>query len=104
MSALLTEARERGDRRMVLEVIESNASAVALYSRHGFRECRRLLGFSGHPTACDVQSARLEEIDLRRVGRALSRVLPVDWPWLIDGQTMSVITAPAVGYECCGSF
>src|SRR5690348_5198116 len=42
---MLDEARARGDRRVVLEVIETNAPAVRLYERAGFAATRRLVGF-----------------------------------------------------------
>src|SRR4051812_44851211 len=41
----IAEARARGERRMVLEVIEGNAPAVALYTKLGFRPRRRLVGY-----------------------------------------------------------
>ncbi len=43
---LLAESKERGERRMELEVIASNAAAVRLYEKCGFRRIRRLVGFS----------------------------------------------------------
>ena len=42
---LLEEARVRRDRLMVLEVIEQNPAACALYRREGFREMGRLCGW-----------------------------------------------------------
>lgn len=42
---LLEEGEERADDAMVLEVIEQNPRARALYRRHGFRELGRLLGW-----------------------------------------------------------
>jgi Acetyltransferase (GNAT) family len=39
---LLDEAKSRADATMMLEEIEQNPRAVALYSRHGFCEISRL--------------------------------------------------------------
>src|SRR5688572_20524110 len=46
---LLDEAKARGDRLMVLEVIEQNTAAVELYRACGFQAIRRLVGFAGPP-------------------------------------------------------
>ena len=45
MGELIAEAKGRGERRMVLEVIEGNLAAVALYRGRGFCVRRRLLSF-----------------------------------------------------------
>ena len=42
---LIEEARERGDRMMVLEVIEQNPAACCLYRSENFRELSRLVGW-----------------------------------------------------------
>ena len=43
---LLHESVLSGESRMVLEVIQKNAAAVALYESEGFHRTRELLGFS----------------------------------------------------------
>ena len=45
VTARLVEARERGDRMMVLEVIEQNPAACCLYRSENFRELTRLFGW-----------------------------------------------------------
>lgn len=45
LEKLLEEGEQRGDEAMVLEVIEQNPRAHALYRRHGFRELGRLVGW-----------------------------------------------------------
>ena len=45
MDHLLGEGETRGDEAMILEVIEQNPRAVAVYRRHGFEELGRLLGW-----------------------------------------------------------
>lgn len=42
---LFADAKERGDSAMMLEVIEQNPRAHAVYRRHGFREVTRLLSW-----------------------------------------------------------
>ena len=46
---LVDEARGRGDAAMMLEVIEQNPRAVALYRRHGFHEITKLLSWRRNP-------------------------------------------------------
>jgi len=50
MQAAIEQARERGDERMVLEVIASNEAALALYAGLGFERRRKLVGYR-HPAA-----------------------------------------------------
>lgn len=47
LQAAVSEARERGDVRLRLEVFEVNAPARALYERTGFRAVQRLVGYDG---------------------------------------------------------
>lgn len=51
LARLFEEADERGDEAMMLEVIEQNPRAHALYRRHGFHEVGRLLGWRRSATA-----------------------------------------------------
>ncbi len=46
----LEEARQRGERRALLEVIVQNLVALNLYRSRGFRELRAYQGFEGRPT------------------------------------------------------
>lgn len=84
---LLEEARARRDRRMVLEVIEQNPAACALYRREGFREMGRLCGWrrpvpEGEPAASGTPGA------LREISVATASQLPAaqefpELPWAI---------------------
>ncbi len=49
LSAALGEARDRGARRVWLEVRASNAPAQALYAGHGFRVTARRPNYYTHP-------------------------------------------------------
>src|SRR5688572_32117822 len=69
---LLAEAKARGDRTMVLEVIEQNTAAVELYRACGFQTIRRLIGFAGPAPSDATLSPNLSEIDLREVADAVT--------------------------------
>jgi ribosomal protein S18 acetylase RimI-like enzyme len=98
MERLLADARARGDRRMVLEVIAQNAAAVRLYEAMGFQRKRRLLGFAGPAPAGLRPVAELAEVGVSDVAAAIRRQPVVDWPWQISGATIAQLPAPAAGY------
>lgn len=104
MEHLIAEAKARGDRRMVLEVIDSNVAAVRLYEAVGFQSVRRLVGFAGPPPAGLVAVPALAEADLRSVAAALVRQEAVGWPWQLSGETIAQLTPPAVGYALDGAW
>ncbi len=45
MEHLIEEARARGEKEMLLEVIEQNTAGVKLYEKVGFNKVRRLVGY-----------------------------------------------------------
>jgi GNAT superfamily N-acetyltransferase len=94
METLIGEARERGEREMVLEVIEQNETALRLYRRCGFEPVRRLLGFVRKAHPGDRQD-ELEEIDLRMLGRLISQYGFPDLPWQLSGESIAQLTPPA---------
>jgi ribosomal protein S18 acetylase RimI-like enzyme len=55
---LLDEARARGDRMMVLEVIEQNPPAYALYEKEAFRALARLCGWRRLPGRATAELSR----------------------------------------------
>jgi ribosomal protein S18 acetylase RimI-like enzyme len=98
MERLITEARVRGDKEMVLEVIEQNAPAVHLYQKFGFETVRRLLGYkieNPQVTSDDL----LEEIDISEMGRLISLYGLRDLPWQISAETIALHTPPARTYK-----
>lgn len=99
MAQLLTEARARGERTMVLEVIEQNAPAVKLYEDCGFQKVRRLTGHAGKPKAPADAAAALEEIDARELARMVAEHGLPDLPWQISAETVAHATPPAVAYR-----
>lgn len=104
VARLIAEAKARGDRGYVLEVIEQNAAAVRLYEAAGFQKVRRLVGFSGPAPAGLSPVAELVEVDLRTVAAAVIRDATVDWPWQLAGETIAQLTPPHRGYTLDGAW
>lgn len=97
MKELIREARQRGEREMVLEVIEQNEAAVSLYRTSGFEIVRRLVGFI-RKNASEEGSRPLSEIDLRQMGRLVSRHGLTDLPWQLSGESLAQMNPPACAY------
>lgn len=96
-SHVLAEAVVRGDTAMVLEVIEQNLPAVALYESLGFRTQRRLVGYDlpasarppSNPPDLDLTAASPAEVAavIRTDG------LP-DLPWQLSAETIAQLDHP----------
>lgn len=101
MQRLIEEARQRGERRMVLEVIEGNEPAVRLYQSCGFQVRRRLVGFS----AADLEveppgdAPPLSEVDIREVARWVINYGIRDLPWQVSGETLAQVGPPSRAYR-----
>lgn len=111
MRQLIAEAHQRGDRTMVLEVIEQNAPAVRLYHNVGFQTRRRLIGMVAHQPASDTAAslsqeaaARPQEVDIRDVARIVTQYGLPDLPWQLSGETLALLTPPAGGYRLGSAF
>lgn len=90
---LLAESRARGERRMVLEVIEQNMAGVRLYQSGGFQIQRRLVGYNASQNLAGTKAV-LEEVDIHDVaGLVTTHGLP-DLPWQISGESMASIAPP----------
>lgn len=99
MEQLLRDAKARGERTMVLEVIEQNEPAVKLYERCGFTKTRRLCGVSG-PTPTDLQNdVVLTEIDAREFARTVAVHGLPDLPWQLSAETLATFGPPFVAYR-----
>lgn len=98
LEKLIDEARERGERDMVLEVIEQNEPAVNLYRKHGFEAVRRLIGCVC-TDADEADSSSLQEMDLREMGRLISRWGLPDLPWQLSGESIAQMNPPARVYR-----
>ena len=98
MAKLIDEARQRGDRAMVLEVIEQNIPAVRVYQKYGFQMVRRLLSF----VRKDTQQAGadiLPETDLRELGHMILQYGLSDLPWQLSGESVAQMNPPARAYR-----
>ena len=96
---LLDEAKARGDRQMILEVMEQNTAAVELYRACHFATVRRLIGFAGSAPPLNDVPSDLIEVDLRDVADVVTRYGLRDFPWQLSGETIAHLAAPAVGYR-----
>ncbi len=94
MKRLVEDAHKRGDREIVLEVIEHNEPAVRLYQNYGFVSMRRLVGFTrsasdrGKPDKENGEKP-LHNVDLQEMGRLISRHGLPDLPWQLSGESIS---------------
>jgi len=98
MEKLIREACERQDREMVLEVIESNQSAVRLYQKFGFQTVRRLIGLIDRDGP-QPKTGDLQEIDLHEMGRLISQHGLPGLPWQLSAGTVALMTPPARAYR-----
>jgi ribosomal protein S18 acetylase RimI-like enzyme len=98
MDKLIQEACERGEREMVLEVIEQNAPAVHLYEKYGFEIMRRLVGFI-RKDASENETGTLQEIDIREAARRISQYGLHDLPWQLSAETIAQLHPPSRAYQ-----
>lgn len=98
MAQLMNEARTRGERVMVLEVIEQNTPAVRLYQGCGFRVQRRLVSYVASQFQ-GVADDELEEVDLYQVARLVTAYGLPDLPWQISGESLAQVGPPNRAYR-----
>ena len=100
MKELIDEACERGDRELVLEVIEQNEPAVRLYQKYGFECLRRLVGYTRKGTGEEgSKKGDLQEIDLREMSRLISQYGLSDLPWQLSGESIAQMIPPVHAYR-----
>ena len=90
---LLEEGEQRGDEAMVLEVIEQNPRAHAVYRRHGFRELGRLLGWRRSADAGPPQDEPIggEEVSTLSALRMPAAHDYPDLPWQISRHAIAKV-------------
>ncbi|MGZ6144026.1 MAG: N-acetyltransferase family protein, partial [Myxococcales bacterium] len=88
LAHVLRDARQRGERRMRLELFEANAPARALYEGSGFAAVRRLVGWECARPAADA--APLDELEPTAFAPKLSQ-WPTEAPlsWQLEAATLS---------------
>ena len=99
---LLTEAKERGDRAMVLEVFEQNEPAVKLYQRNGFQIISRLYGWRCRTEARSEKDQALEQIPLTTACQKLNVAEYPDIPWQISRHAIAKLPIAQV-YRVAGA-
>lgn len=98
MEKLIEEAKARGEKEMVLEVIEQNTAGVKLYEKVGFTKVRRLVGYKlEHPQSESAHN--LEEIDIRDLARQVTYHGIKDLPWQLSGTSIVQHTPPSRAFR-----
>jgi len=82
LECLLEEAKQRGDEAMVLEVIEQNPPAIALYRSHGFDSMMRLQGWRGASDPASHNAAEANTVREIPIVDALRLPAALDYPLL----------------------
>jgi ribosomal protein S18 acetylase RimI-like enzyme len=95
LAEAVDDARARGDRRMLLEVFEENAAAVALYTGFGFRTTLRMVGYERAPAAPGAPEATLSPMDPRAFARMVAEEGAPELPWMLHPETLAAYTAPS---------
>lgn len=105
MAQLIADSKTRGDREIVLEVIEQNEPAVKLYQNVGFATVRRLVSYAQKTTAplnsphIPTHTSTLQEINMTDLARHLHQYGPADLPWQLSAETLATFSPPARAFE-----
>lgn len=107
LNRAVAEARARGDRAVLLEVIEQNTPAVRLYESAGFRSLRRLVGYRKESAGMAPDTAPnpgeiLSEIDPLDFSRIVAREGEPDLPWMLAAETLSAASFPQRAFALDG--
>lgn len=97
VNELLSDARARGESAVVLEVIEQNSVAVALYEGVGFQKIGRLVGFQG--SLLVGEPGDLEEVEIKDVVLELLAFGAEDLPWQCSAETLAQSALPARAFR-----
>ena len=98
MEQLIEEAKGRGDKEMLLEVIEQNTAGVKLYEKVGFTKIRRLVGYKLENPQVESDE-ELEEMDIRELARLVTYHGLKDLPWQLSGATIMQHTPPSRAFR-----
>ncbi|TCV75886.1 GNAT family N-acetyltransferase [Neorhizobium sp. S3-V5DH] len=97
MQEAMNAARSRGERQLILEVINSNTKACDLYLSLGFQITRTLVGFSRAASLAVPDVAPAEECDLGTAVDMLSRFSDTDPTWQTDPASFRQAGSPLRG-------
>ena len=98
MDQIVQEACGRGERAMVLEVIEQNQAAIHLYRKHGFEIMRRLVGYI-RTDAVERTLIELQEVDIREAAGFLAQYGLADLPWQLSPESIAQFNPPARAFR-----
>lgn len=93
LAELVAGAVARGDRRLLLEVFESNAPARGLYEQAGFRVTTRLVGYEAREP--EASRADLRELDPAAFASRMDAADVGPLPWQLQPQSLSAPPAAA---------
>jgi ribosomal protein S18 acetylase RimI-like enzyme len=98
MERLIEEARARGEKEMVLEVIQQNTAGVKLYQKVGFHTIRSLFGFKLEKPQAESTDT-LQELDILEYAHLVTLHGLSDLPWQASGETASYFTPPSKAHR-----
>ena len=98
MQQLIAEAEARGEKEMLLEVIEQNTAGVKLYEKVGFTKVRRLVGYRLENPQVE-SNEELEEIGIHELAREISYHGLSNLPWQLSGTTIAHHTPPSRAFR-----
>ena len=100
MNLVIGEAKARGDKKLVLEVIEQNPPAIKLYESVGLSITRRLAGYRREPSP--GVSFVLKEVDPSEVIRRQVVECEPGLPWDYKPETLATKGVTLTGYSLEG--
>jgi ribosomal protein S18 acetylase RimI-like enzyme len=103
MQKLIEEARARGEKQMLLEVIEQNTAGVKLYQKVGFTIVRRLVGYQLENPQAESKD-ELNELDIREYAKLVSTDGIQDLPWQLSAETVALHTPPSRAFQLGDAF
>jgi GNAT superfamily N-acetyltransferase len=101
LTRALDAAKERGYRRILLEVIDGNDSALALYRKLGFQVTRRLAGYRRETARPDQHliTGALEVVDPREVAKAIVHDGEPNLPWQRSADSFFTMQPPTQAFH-----
>lgn len=102
MGEAIEAARQRGDRQLVLEVIDSNVRARDLYLSLGFAITRKLVGFGRSRKLATPDAAPAAECDPGMAVEMLSKFSDANPTWQTDPVSFRHAGSPLKGFALDG--
>jgi ribosomal protein S18 acetylase RimI-like enzyme len=99
MQQAIAQAIERGDERMVLEVISANEAAIALYAGLGFERRRKLVGWRHAEAEGDAAPDTLTEVPPATSAAWLQAWSDADLSWPLSPESHAGAAPPLRGFS-----